>query len=79
VIFKELPSGGVLYCSRSEVYFGLNPVGVAIWASLPPLLHTYDDLVTSLSGRFPEVPAQTLRNDTVEFITDLMENGLAVP
>ena len=78
VIFKQLSEGGVLYCSESEVYFGLNDVGVAIWESLPPLLQTYDDLVTRLAVRFPEVPADTIRADALEFVENLVENGLAV-
>jgi hypothetical protein len=78
VVFKQLSDGGVLYCSESEVYFGLNEVGVAIWESLPPLLQTYDDLVTVLSVRFPKVPAETIRSDALEFVDNLVENGLAV-
>ena len=78
VIFKHLPEGGVLYCSESEVYFGLNEVGVAIWESLPPLLQTYDDLVMALSHRFPEVPSETIRSDALEFVESLVESGLAV-
>ena len=78
VIFKQLSDGGVLYCSESEVYFGLNEVGVAIWESLPPLLRTYDDLVTTLALRFPEVPAETIRADALEFVENLVESGLAV-
>ena len=78
VIFKQLSDGGVLYCSESEVYFGLNEVGVAIWESLPPLLQTYDDLVTALVVRFPDVPAETIRADALEFVENLVENGLAL-
>jgi len=78
VVFKQLPDGAVLYCSESEVYFGLNEVGVAIWESLPPLLQTYDDLVTALTVRFPTVPAETIRSHALEFVENLVENGLAV-
>lgn len=78
VIFKELPDGAVLYCSESEVYFGLNEVGVAIWASLPPVLHTFDELVSEISGRFPGMELETIRSDAREFVEDLVENGLAV-
>ncbi len=79
MIFKQVSEGGVLYCTETEVYFGLNEVGVAIWESLPPLLHSYDDLVTELTARFPTVSAETIRADAFEFVEELVESGLAVP
>lgn len=77
VIFKELADGAVLYCSESEVYFGLNALGVAIWESLPPVLHTLDELVAEISNRFPDASPETIRSDAVEFMEDLVESGLA--
>ncbi len=76
VIFKQLPDGAVLYCSESEVYFGLNELGVAIWESLPPTLHSLDDLVATINTRFPTADLDTVRADAVEFIESLAESGL---
>lgn len=79
VIVKELADGAVLYCSRTEVYFGLNDVGMAVWQSLPPVFMEMDDLIEDLARRFPEVPVETIRTDAVEFLTDLESNELVKP
>lgn len=79
VIYKELPDGAVLYCSESEIYFGVNEVGAAIWASLPPVLHTFDELLPRIIDRFPDASAETIRSDAREFVDQLVESGLAVP
>lgn len=77
VIYKQLADGAVLYCAESEIYFGLNELGVAIWASLPPVLQTLDELVAELSGRFPDTSPETIRSDAIEFVENLVESGLA--
>ena len=63
----------------SEVYFGLNELGVAIWESLPPTLHSLDDLVATINTRFPRADLDTVRADAVEFIESLAESGLVEP
>jgi hypothetical protein len=79
VILKELPDGAVLYCTRTEVYFGLNPVGVAIWEALPPSSESLDALVHQVVGRFPDADPQTVRADAIEFMEALRQNGLVTP
>jgi hypothetical protein len=79
VIVKEMTDGAVLYCTRTEVYFGLNEVGLAIWDALASASATLDDLVDTLSERFPDVPRSTIREDAEDFLRDLKENGLITP
>jgi len=79
VILKELNDGAVLYCSRTEVYFGLNEVGLAIWQALPSesdSADTFDALVTALGERFPEAPSDTIRVDAREFLEELVRHEL---
>ena len=79
VILKELNDSAVLYCSRTEVYFGLNEVGLAIWQALPSAsepAETFDTLAATLEGRFPEVASETIRGDAQEFLEALSLNGL---
>lgn len=78
VSFKELPDGGVLYCADTEVYFGVNRVGALVWASLPPTLHDFDELLDRLIEQFPDTPEEDLRSDAQEFVGKLVENGLAL-
>lgn len=79
VILKEMADGAVLYCTQTEVYFGLNEVGLAIWQALPPVSATLDELVATLSARFPEVSETTIREDVLDFLQALSENGLVTP
>lgn len=78
-IFKPLPDGGVLYCTRTEQYFGVNTVGAAIWSQLPPVAQSLDELVAHLAAQFPDGAADVIRSDAIEFIAYLTENGLATP
>jgi len=82
VIVKELNDGAVLYCSRTEVYFGVNEVGLAIWHALPSdseSTSTLDSLITTLGERFPEASSETILGDAREFLDALVRNGLVTP
>lgn len=78
VILKEFADGAVLYCTRTEVYFGLNEVGVAVWKGLPPVHDEVETLVVTLRARFPEATEATIRADVIEFLDQLVENDLAL-
>jgi len=79
VILKEMDDGAVLYCSETEVYFGLNEVGVCIWNALPPASGNMEELVDTVARSFPDAPADTIRKDTSDFLQELEENGLVGP
>jgi hypothetical protein len=79
VIFKEMDEGAVLFCTRSEVYFGLNPVGVQIWAILGTSAATLPEVVDALSANYPEHPRAELETDVREFLAALSEHELVVP
>lgn len=78
VLCKELDEGAVLFCSRTEVYFGLNPVGVVIWNALSDGIRTLDDLLVALEVRYPDQDLEVLRADAREFVEALAESELLV-
>lgn len=78
VIFKPVSDGAVLLDTREEVYFGLNQVGAKIWELLPPRSRTWDELIGALQVTYPEVEESTLREDVVDLLRELEENGLVV-
>ena len=79
VIFKSTDEGGVLFCSRTEVYFGLNQVGVSIWSALPDAVSkspTVDSLLDTLHDVYPDVDRDSLAADVDEFLKALEESEL---
>ncbi len=78
VLCKELDEGAVLFCSRTEVYFGLNSVGVVIWNALADGARTLDALVEALEARYPDQDGHVLRADAQEFVDALSESELLV-
>ena len=79
VLCKEMDEGAVLFCSRTEVYFGLNPVGVLIWSTLSDGARTLDDVVEAMQIRYPDEDQAVLRDDAREFLDTLTESELLVP
>ena len=76
VIFQEMDDEAVLFCTQSEVYFGLNSVGKTIWELLGDGVTRFDKLIALLSQRYPEVEERVLQEDAAEFLEQLHENGL---
>ncbi len=79
VIYRAVEDGAVLLSSKDEVYYGLNAVGRYIWEHLPPVLQTPEELFTSLSAAYPEVPIETIRADSRELLAELLAHGLVSP
>jgi hypothetical protein len=75
VLFQSLPEGGVLLDTRSETYFGLNPVGARICEMLPQHA-SLETLCDELATEYPDVPLKTLRSDVKELLADLVAEGL---
>jgi hypothetical protein len=75
-----MDDGGVLFCTRTEVYFGLNAVGVKIWEALSADPRSaggeLEDLVTTLQQAYPEVDRQLLAGDVDEFLRAMAESEL---
>ena len=79
VTFRKMDEGGVLLCSKTEVYFGLNTLGVVIWEELagqPVGSRRMGDLVSRLTSTYPEVDPGVLMAEVQEFLTALVESGL---
>src|SRR5688572_2049712 len=79
VMFQELDDGAVLFSPASEVYFGLNHVGAAVWALLPPVSDTLDALCAALGERYPDAPPATIAADVARLLAELGEAGLVRP
>ena len=76
VVFREVPEGAILFCTETETYFSLNPLGVKIWQLLPPACTSDDEIVAALSRSFPEVDQVTIASDLRRLLDDLLGNGL---
>ena len=77
VIFQKLDDGAVLFAPETEIYFGLNEVGVAVWELLPPRVGTIEDLCAQIAARYPDAPVETIRADVEELLAQLVTEGLA--
>ncbi|HEX6313657.1 MAG TPA: PqqD family protein [Gemmatimonadaceae bacterium] len=76
MIIRDVPEGAILFCTASETYFSLNPVGVLIWHLLPPVTTTEEQLVARISSAYPEVSSQQISSDVRTLIAELAADGL---
>lgn len=79
VICKEIDDGAVLFCTRTEVYFGVNNAARLIWSLLPPNLTHAEDLDRHMTQAYPEVDPEVIREDIDEFLEGIIAHGLASP
>ena len=79
VLYQALDDGAVLLAPATEVYFGLNHVGAAIWERLPPVCRTFGALCGALRDVYPDAPADGLAHDVAALLTSLREAGLVTP
>ena len=78
VMCQELDDGAVLFSPATEIYFGLNHVGAAVWSLLPPASATLDELCAALAGRYPDAPPERLADDVELLLAELAREGLVV-
>jgi hypothetical protein len=78
VVCQPVAEGGVLLNTEGEVYFGLNAVALRIWQLLPPSSPTLDELCASLAAAYPDAASEQLRQDVLELLDQLREQGLVV-
>ena len=76
MVAQPLDGGAVLFCTRSEVYFGLNEVGQLIWETLGTPGNSLSDLEQLLAERYPDVSAENLAEDARAFLAALGDAGL---
>lgn len=77
VIIQPMDDGAVLFAPQSELYYGLNTVGLRVWQLLPPRTRTLEALVEALGHEYPDVPAEQLAADARELLDTLVAEGLA--
>lgn len=76
VVFRDVPEGAVLFCTATEIYFALNPMGARIWRLLPPECASEEEVVARLSELHPEVNLGTIAADLRRLLDELVANGL---
>lgn len=76
---QPLDEGAVLFCTRTEVYFGLNGVGQLIWNTLGTPGRSFSDLGHVLAERYPDVSPDDLAEDARAFLAALGDAGLVEP
>ncbi len=74
VLFQELDNEAVMLHMGSEIYFGLDDVGLRIWQ----LLEQFGNVGTVVAQMMAEydVPEEQLRQDINDLLTQLAEAGL---
>jgi len=65
----------VLLDMESENYFGLDEVGTSIWNAMQEN-ETLEEVFTVLLEQY-DVGEEMLKNDLLNFVTKLVDNGLA--
>jgi SynChlorMet cassette protein ScmD len=77
VLQEEEDNWGLLHDPERDLNCGLNPVSVFIWKSLKNR-QTVDEIVTKVKKHFSPVPDE-VEEDAIQFLNDLVKNGLAFP
>lgn len=78
VVARALPDGSVLFHPRTEIYFGLNETGTAVWMALAGGASSEDTVVATVMQRWPDATASEVRCDVRELLSDLSAEGLLV-
>lgn len=76
VVYRDLPEGAILFCTRTEVYFSLNPIGARIWRLLPPVCTREEEIVTQLSAEYPEINLGKISADVRRLLDEFIGNDL---
>ena len=76
VVYRDLPEGAILFCTRTEVYYSLNPIGARIWLLLPPVCTSEDEIVAALSADYPDVNVGKIAADVRRLIGEFLGNDL---
>ena len=79
VVLRHVSESAILFCTESETYFSLNPVGVRVWHLLPPACSNEQDLVGRLKTEHPEIDAETIAEDVRRLLDELKRNNLVEP
>jgi hypothetical protein len=78
VVFQRLEDGAVLFHPETELYFGLNHVGVVVWGLLSPAAKSMDDVCATVAAQYPDIDGSTIRQDIEELMEQLTAEGLVI-
>lgn len=78
VIFQPVSEGAVLLHSETEIYFGLNQVGAAIWELIADDCESIDAMVEAIHKAYPDAGPEMVRADIEELLGELEAQGLLV-
>lgn len=76
VICQKVDEGAVLFSATSELYFGLNESGAALWELLVTAEGSKESLCAALVRRYPEADPEAIRSDVDELLAQLLAEGL---
>jgi len=79
IMYQALDDGAVLLAPATEVYFGLNHVGAAVWEHLPPARATFGELCAAVRAAYPDASADAVRQDAARLLDELAAAGLVAP
>ena len=74
VVFRDLEGEMVLLNLNTGVYFGLDPVGTAVWRLIDGF-RSAPEIVAAMTAEY-DVEAETCRGDLARFLDDLRANDL---
>jgi len=75
ILREEFDDWAILFDPNSGDAHGVNPLGVFIWKRLDGK-HTAEDILKELKEECEDVPPEA-QSDIIEFIQELVKNGLA--
>jgi hypothetical protein len=75
-IFRPVGVGGVIFSTETEIYFGVNAIGVRVWELLPPATATVGELCAIVAGEHTDASDEQVRADVRSFLDALIANQL---
>ena len=78
VVARPLPDGSVLFHAQTEVYFGLNQTGAAVWEGLVSGASSEEALVAAVMQRWPDAPPTDVSSHVRSLLAELSAEGLLV-
>lgn len=78
VICQKVDEGAVLFSAATELYFGLNESGAAVWELLASAGGSEEALCAALAHRYPDAEPEAIRADVEELLARLLAEGLVL-
>lgn len=73
LVVEEIDDSVIIFDTQNDRFFELEGIGSFIWKNLNN--RNFDEIVGKISDEF-DVDEETVKEDTIEFINDLLGNQL---